>query len=223
MLLLRAQHKGQAIIILALLYLTIILQLTLIIPKTKMENQEIKSHIQLINLIIKRCIESSLSWASLGGNFTEYLQWSLNQIMSEYSIIIEPINYTTIIREGKSTTQVKLSITDFKYNVHYAKIYNSTLTMKLINLETSNYASIPILKSIKITVKIENESGPITNKLNFTLTYNENGEWKNALIKVNQIDQGIYLISTQIPKSSNQIKLIVGDWREIITWIKIEI
>jgi len=219
-------RRGQFIILLAIMYLTAVLQVMLFLPKFEESTNTGSTvhHFQLNNLIIRRCVESSVAWASLGGNFSEYLDWSLRVLSNELPLIVKVCKASLKIVDGECSAIVLLEVYDFAYEAYYKLRVNVSLAVRILGIEVLRIASIPTFKSVKLKVQVSSEESVIINSeyLNFTIAYFNGTSWVCAPTMVEELGDA-FLVSAQIDAMASSIVLYVGDWREIIVKLKIEI
>jgi len=215
--------RGQVLIIFALIYLSMLIQLIYSIPLRSTCTDVPTSYLKAINKMVKRALDSSLAWKSLGGDFNWYLERAVNNLALNLPIVITILNSTALVREGFCRAEAAFAVSDFKFNSHYILRCLSELNLTILELSRDFPPPSPAFKATSLKVKVVKEYGLPISSLNFTLEYYDGNFWI-AIDPIVVLDStGIWIIRAVIPALASKVRLYVGDWRGIVTYIEFEV
>lgn len=205
----------------AILYVSLILNLTLILSHFVNVYERPYYHVQLINLMLKRITDSSLAWASNGGNFSQYLTLCLNELSRYYPIIVTVLNYSLSIDELSCQTSVTYLVSYLPFNFQYRLKCTSSFGVSILT-ETSASSPSPFFKSKLIKLKLFSDESFTPSSIVFSALYFDGFNWRETYVSVKSFN-AIYSVVLTVPLNATILKLVVGDWRGIVITITLEI
>ncbi|MCS7364596.1 MAG: hypothetical protein NDF54_04075 [archaeon GB-1867-035] len=206
-------RRGQIIILFAILYVGLILNLLHILPSFIEEHESPFSHVKIINLMLKRITDASLAWASNGGNFSQYLNWCLDNLSKYYPVIVTVLDYSVTIEEQLRQATVTYLISYLPFNLQYRLQCTSKFQVSTIASLTSSSPS-PSFKSKLFEIKLLSDELYPLDSNSFSALFFDGYKWHLTYVKVT-FSNTSYLIALTVPLNATLIKLLIGDWRGI--------
>lgn len=210
----RRGKRGQIIIMFAIIYLSLILNLIHVLPRFSQESESPSYHVRIVNLMLKRITDASLAWACNGGNFSQYLDWCLSNLLKYYPVLVSVLDYSVIMEEGLRQASVTYIVSYSPFNIHYQLKCVSKLQVLSITNLVSPPSPSPSFKSRSFEVKILLDEPYMLDSIIFSALFFDGSRWHPTYVKVVPSFTSYKVVLT-VPLNATLIKLLVGDWRGI--------